>query len=268
MRISRRSVLAGVTAVAGCQALPQSPQSAASLNLDQPDENLRHIMRVLGDAAGGDVLYWFSGFIYAMTPDKKPFPLVHFNGVNAMRFMQNTDGSYSSRHHSISFMEDVETHALLEEFENPITGAINRPEPNVFNGSIYDYAAQGTKMRKGEWSSAAPFHEGMWTFGAGSAWMTIDRPFAARFGHPWGEARTYEVDLSDLYNPALTSLPCRQHSMVSNPLPKWMKMEDADGYALWQANGKKLRNTSQLPPEILERCQTYMPVLFDYDVVA
>lgn len=264
--LTRRNLLAAATLVAATPALSRPVAGLEGIDFDDPVQNLHQIMRVFGDAAGGDVLYWFHGWIYAMIPGRRPFPLVHFNGINAMRFTQRADGAYQSRHHSMSFIEDPVTQQLLDRFENPITGRTNSPRPNVFNGSEYEYAPAGTRMMRGNATSITPFHPGMWSFGAGHAWLTIDRPYSEAFGYPWAEARTYMVSLADLRNPAITSLSNTQHSTVTNPFPKWMEMPDDAGVALWQANGRKLSRVSDLPVFLQERCERYMPQLKDYDV--
>lgn len=266
LTLSRRAVLAGAPSFAALAAAGQSAAHQDPVDVTSKPKALKQLIRVLGHEGGGDVLFWFHGTIYAVMPGKRPFPMVHFNGVNAMRFTQHDDGSYSSRHHSISYMEDRETHDLLTTWTNPVTGETVSPQPNTFNGSVYNYSIKGTKMDAGEWSSATPLSPGMWTFNNDLAWITIDRPFRAAFGYPWAEARTYEVEVKDLINAKLKSVLCKQHSTVTNPFPKWMNMGANEGVALWQANGRKLANAGQLPPHILERCRTYMPVLFDYDV--
>ncbi|MEM7570411.1 MAG: DUF1838 family protein [Pseudomonadota bacterium] len=268
---SRRRFMAGAlgSAAAGLSALPArgaEQKIPHPVDVTSKEGALKQLIRVLGHEGGGDVLYWFHGSIYAVAPGQRPFPMVHFNGINAMRFTQQDDGSYFSRHHSISYMEDRERHELLRDWTNPLTGKVVTPEPNVFKGSVYDYSVKGTKMRAGTWDTAVPLDPGMWTFGKKLAWITIDRPYAARFGYPWSEARTYEVQLEDLVNPAKKSLLGKQHSTVTNPFPRWMGMKDQPGFALWQANGQKLANAGELPTHLLERCRTYMPELFDYDV--
>lgn len=264
--MKRRAVLTGGTSLALMAAAKPNAVRQHPIDVTSKASALKHLIRMLGHEGGGDVLFWFHGTIYGVLGDRRPMPLVHFNGVNAMRFTQLDDGSYQSRHHSISYMEDRHTHELLTSWTNPITGKIVTPEPNVFNGSIYNYSTKGTKMERGKWASATPLDPGMWTFSNETAWITIDRPFASFFGHPWAEARTYDAPLKDVINPKVKSLLVRQHSTVSNPFPKWMEMGNTEGLALWQANGAKLKGASQLPTHILERCRTYMPVLFDYDV--
>lgn len=264
--MKRRAVLTGGSSLALLAAGQPTSIAAHPIDVTTKAAALKHLIRMLGKEGGGDVLFWFHGTIYGVMPGRRPFPMVHFNGVNAMRFTQLEDGSYKSRHHSISYMEDRQTHALLKNWKNPITGKTVEPKPNTFKGSIYHYSTRGTKMERGDWASATPLNPGMWTFSNDLAWITIDRPFASFFGYPWSEARTYEAPLKNVVNPDVKSILCRQHSTVTNPFPKWMEMGDQEGLSLWQANGTKLANASKLPPHLLERCRIYMPELFDYDV--
>lgn len=273
MTIDRRHFLSGAAAaaLAGCSTPGSNSTNVATpklaaIDVSTAEENLRNVMRVLGYEGGGDVLYWFHGFIYAVKPEGRPFPILHFNGVNAMRFVQHDDGAYSSTHDSISFMEDIETHELLESWVNPITKETLQPKPNAFRGSVYDYTVKGSTMRRGNNSTVTRLHPGMWTFGPESAWVTIDRPYAETFQFPWSEARTYEVEMSDLNDSSNKRLLNRMHSSVTMPFSRWMNMEPAQGHTMWQANGRKLNDASGLPDHILERCKTYLPEIFDYDV--
>jgi hypothetical protein len=67
-------------------------------------------------------------------------------------------------------------------------------------------------------------------------------------------------------DPSITRLLNTQHSTVTNPYPGWMEMPETAGFALWQANGRKLDSIADLPDFLQERCAIYMPQLKEYDV--
>lgn len=268
-RIGRRGMLAGSMALGAGGALANGPpaRGASLIDVSTPERNLHYQMKLFGDAAGGNVLWWYFGTIYAMIKERgRPEPLCRIQGCKGTRFVRHSDSRYTSTHHSIAYMEDLETQELLEEWVNPLTGETRRPEANVFAGSEYEYTVNGWKMGSDiEGENRIALTPGLWRFGMETAWLNFDRAYAPRFGYPWGEFRHYSAPLADLADPATTRTPWNDHhSSVTNPFPAWMGMQQGAGFALWHVSGRKLRSLDDLPEVMVERARTHFTELFDY----
>lgn len=266
--LSRRDLLAfaGLASLgAGCAlALPPVGPAAGRLRVDlaDPAENLRQVVRVTASLDEEEVPWWFNGIIYGMVDDEAPRPLFHFEGLEIYWMAHLPDGSYELTGGTLSFFRDLETGEMLQEFRNPYTGKTNRVEAAAQGGGPgrgFNYSVDGIraswrlddippKPLRLEWHAARD-----------TVWLHNRTAYPPGTPPPREQRQTMFVPLAQFNDPEVRNLPTLFSSTVIQPWFRWMEMGDAPGHTIWHAGGTKIRSIDELPAEFRERAEAEHP---------
>ncbi len=242
------------------------------LNLDNPQERLRAIVRLRGAEEGGCWL-WFGGLVYGRPADEAIEPLFQFQSVLWMVYEAGEEGGYTFRQRESCLFSDVQPGETGGVFNNPYTG-----KPNPMIGYVspifaFRFFADGTApLGKGKTplreSRLCPDLESVaddiWT----TEWrrnefMTGTRSSEFPGAAPEGRSRksvdlaTYRSKADQVLNSDIAFAPAQLTFVADIPWIQWMFMGDAPGHMLWSGTGLKTSDATNLPDKVRRRVDEY-----------
>ena len=262
---------AGLLALgATSEALPRVagavPARAPDLTL--PANNLSALVRMTASLGERDVPWWYDGTIFGVVPGENPRPLLKFEGMELYWMRHLPGGAYELMGNTVSFFRDVNTGAMLSEFRNPYTKAVN-PVPAAVQGGGpgrgFNYSVQGIRFtRLLDQLPEEPLVLD-WTFARDMVWLHNWTRYPPGLPPPRWQQQTMFASQRDFLDDKLDSVPVVFGSTVHMPWLKWLDMGDRPGHLVWHAGGAKLNSIDELPPEYRRRVEKEYPTLLSAD---
>ena len=176
----------------------------------------------------------------------------------------NTWVRYSS---TLSFFEDLETGAFIDEFKNPFTGKVNKVSPSFIRHKEGEY-----RTTRGDYfgSMNAAFPEvyrdeaphPQWRLDGDVIRLRNESNFPPILPQPTREVVTQFARASEVFNPKIATPSTTATGWNIRPWERWMEMGDAPGHVIWHFDAVKLTNVEQLDRDYLQRARALTP-LFD-----
>ena len=122
--LPRREIInaAGMFSLASAASI--SPAWAA-IDLADPKEGYRAYVKLRGSLGDEWVFRHYWGDVYAVLPERLPVPMFKFQGLIKAKWTNNGDGTHSELLYDVSSFLDWTTGAILDVFDNPISGEKN-----------------------------------------------------------------------------------------------------------------------------------------------
>jgi len=265
--LSRRGFLfgAGVVGLAAAgRALPKvagdPPPGAPDLSL--PKNNLEAVLRVTGSLREEDVPWWYDGTIFGMVGENGPTPLLRFEGMELYWVRHLADGEYELIGNTVTFFRDVETGAMIDKFNNPYTGKMNKVQAAVQGGGPgrgFNYSVRG--IRPTPFLDVMPDRDLIldWSFARDMVWLHNQTAYPPGLPPPRAQRQSMFVPLEQFNDQRILNLPTVFASTVFMPWLKWMEMGDRPGHLIWHASGVKLGSVDDLPEEYRKRAAAEYP---------
>ena len=272
-RLTRRSFTLGTGLLAlgaSAAALPRvagrPPPGAPDLAL--PAANLRALVRMTASLEERDVPWWYDGTIFGVVPGENPRPLVKFEGMEIYWMRHLPDGEYELTGNTLTFFRDVNTGAMLSEFRNPYTRAINPGPPAVQGGGPgrgFNYSAKGIRFtRLLDQLPEEPLVLD-WAFARDQVWLHNWTRYPPGLQPPRWQQQTMFASQEHFLNDRLPAIPVVFGSTVHMPWLAWLDMGDRPGHLVWHAGGAKLDSIDELPLEYRQRADREFPALLTAD---
>jgi len=261
--INRRHFLQ-TAALAGA-ALPLATTAkslqARTLDLTQPEDCLTAMVKMRASLEAVDSPNWYFGTIYGVVPGKAPIPMVDYEGSEIDYYERQPDGSYRAYGATVSFFRDTRTRKLLDTFENPVTGKVNKVEPNSISVKAhYIYSIYGSKRSDDERPlGTTPIIQNKmkWTESGDHVWLNTRRPYPADIA--MGEDQTIQGSVQELHDPDSPKVYTTAQPTYIAPWLRWMDMQDHPGHTVWAGPARKLDSVKQYPRELLDFLEKNFP---------
>lgn len=262
-RLARRAFCLSLAAGSVATLLPSAGMAKVkrTLDLTNPADALTAMIKMRGSLEAEDVPYWYYGTIYAVLPGKTPWPMVDFEGSEIDYYERQPDGSYHAWAATASFFRDTQSGALIEYFDNPITGRRNDVQPNTVSvDAHYVYSVNGFKRTDDDrpidpsGSITDLLH---WRDIQDDVWLTTRRTYPA--GLPMAEHQLLRGSLAELHDPATKKVYTTAAPTFIAPWLSWMDMGDHPGHTVWAGPAKKLDRVEDYPRELLELMEKHFP---------
>lgn len=257
---TRREVLAGSGFLALASAAPAMAAASHWSGGWLPggaDSGWRHTIRMQGSTKAEDVVWWYTGRIYAQVGEEEPLHLFNLEGTEIYWYEEMDDGGFRVSSRTLTFYRDVKTGEMIRTFKNPYTGATNEVEANRLGGRYNArYDADGWRFvnpAAGLGERAEPWLL-EWQRADDLAWFTSSR-YIREFQQPWQETMTVFCPAKDLMDSSQSNLRTHFSSTYLAPFPGWMEMGDLPGHVVWHSSGNKLSSAQSIPPEYLKRVE-------------
>jgi hypothetical protein len=250
---------AGISATLSTRGLAAT--TTPNLNLDDPDDALTAMVKMRGSLIAEDVPHWYSGTIYSVLPGTTPVPMVDFEGSEIDYYARQPDGSYRAYGATVSFFRDTVSGKLLDEFKNPITGKLNKVQPNTISiKAHYIYAANGFKRSDDPRPLPAQGRINdhlKWEQSGPHIWLTMRRAYPA--GLPMGEHQLIRGSLAELHDPSVPKVYTTAAPTFIAPWLRWMDMGDHPGHTVWAGPARKLDRVEDYPRRLLDLMEKHFP---------
>jgi len=204
---------------------------------------------------------WYFGTIYGVLPGKAPIAMVDYEGSEIDYFERQPDGSYRGYAATVSFFRDTRTRKLLDTFENPITGKVNKVEANSISvRAHYIYSIYGGKRSDDPRPlGSTPIIQDhlKWTESGDHIWLNLRRPYPS--GVAMGEDQIISGSAHELHDPARNKVYTIGNPTYMAPWLRWMDMTGHPGHTVWAGPARKLDSVEQYPRELLDFMEKNFP---------
>ncbi len=126
--LSRRRALAGIAlggagVAAGLPAAARERELEWTLDLDDPADNCKAVLKLQADLSGAQTMGGFPGEAWAWVPDEGNYRLFNTYGVGVSRVEFRADeNAWRFYHREVLLYLDPRTNEVLESWQNPWTG--------------------------------------------------------------------------------------------------------------------------------------------------
>ena len=209
--------------------------------------------------ATDEVIVWWSGNLYGLKHQQAPKPLLGFEGYNICRAERQEDGSWRLLTRELTFYRDLATGRIVDEWENPYTGASTRVV-HVANDPV------NTTFRAGG-------HPMPWMESGGTTMLALNIPLA--YPNPLAPAEfpkessgamyvgsehfMFSAPRAEMDDPALAQVDTVVGWTRVGPWLPWMEMGEAEGRLLYVGQGNKKATIADLPADIQQRIRSDYP---------
>jgi hypothetical protein len=120
--VTRRQLLAGAGGVAGLAAgMGAGAATDMTLNLDDPEDNLKALIKLQADLSGKDAIGGFSGEVWGWVPGEGNRKLFRSYGIGASH-VERVENGWRFYHREVMYYLDPETGEIINDWLNPYTG--------------------------------------------------------------------------------------------------------------------------------------------------
>lgn len=256
----------GILGASIAGALPEmAPAGAApgTVDLSSPAANLANFIRMMASLEQVDCPWWYNGTVYAVVGETmNPQPLFRFSGMELYLITDLGDDSFELTGNTVTFFRDLEGNDWLQEFANPLTGAVNKVGAATQGGGPgrgFNLSVNGIRFSKLRDKIPDEPLRKWWNVAAGTVWMHSDTVYPPGLPPPRAQAQSMFAPLDQFNDPDVVRLPTVFSSTVTMPWLEWLEMGDRPGHLLWHAAGAKLASLDELPADYRQRAEAEYP---------
>ena len=256
----------------GLNRADDATQTSSNSDLNDPQQLLLAFMRLGASLDNRLIIWWMDGVRYGVV-DAKAKALFGMKVGMFHRFFRQANGDYELAMFELTYYTDLEGGELLEEFQNPYTGEINRVSqvrlgPEIRRQTSEGLADPGNPLVRDYRSSLGPA-----MINGDQLWIPTSVEATIKFPKPTAPEillniyTTVQGRLSDAVNSDLMSAPA---TLAFQNVLKWepfMRMGDRTGHMMSRAAGRKLHSIEELPNDYLA-CAERMHPKFIADPIA
>jgi hypothetical protein len=256
--LNRRSAMMGAGGIAAAAVMDASPVEAASgVDLDTPEGRLTTLVRLMASTKEEDSIWYYSGRIYAQIGETAPRAICGMVGAETYWPVRQADGSYLLSASTFSYVTALDG-GPLDVFQNPFTGAANKPVPNIYRN---DKSSVMTPAGMIHTPGVAPDPYVLTFSTVGDSVFLVHDVGQANMPQPHRELSTIIAPRKEFYDPRVQKIPAVSSVAFVSRWPTWMQMGDRPGHTIWYVASKKLNSPAELPEPYRKRLMAEHPLL-------
>jgi hypothetical protein len=243
---------------------PVSQVRSEFLYFDDPVAEFRAHMRIERDLVQdqGATITWYHWIVFMIPGDRRPEPLMRYEGIEYSYFRHLGDNNYRIHAHNISFPRDLKTNKFTDSVVNPVTGErVKAPVSLLLHDPGTIASPIGFRNINGDGTPQEVYRQ----FRIEDNLIKLD---SIRSAPPNWPATHIENSCQwvgvDLFaNQTITSLPvhfCGHYAFENYP---WLNMPKGKGHLSGFWDGKKLNSPHEIPKEMLVRLEREYPELLE-----
>lgn len=257
---------AGVGALGGLSASAVAASSARHTLPTDPLDVLEAKVRIYGTSGRKRVTWKTRITVYAVQPEGVT-PLIGLRGSESGWWTRPDESTWVRYSSTLSFFQDLQTGRFIDEFENPLTGKINRVGVSFIRhkeGEFHTTTGDYYGSMRAAFPDAYPEKplRPDWDLDAGIVRIRGRSNFPPILRQPTREAATLMVPAAELFDAAVETPIATVSGWNIRPWEPWLEMGDSPGHVIWHFDGVKLTDADDLDADYLERARAHTP-LFD-----
>jgi len=281
--LSRRQALGTAGALVGAGltgglAVAATPDGGDPLRFDftKPEDNLKAWVKLVAALDGRETCGYYKGDVVAVTgPDQKNLPLFGYEGFGMSRVTRLPDGRYENLHREISYYTDLRTGAILESWQNPLTGETvkvyptnNDPVNSHYATTFKQTFGEAGKQETVEFPFILPWEvQGdrvIVTFNVHTRWpspFTRDQWPREYIGEWYKTSELFQIHarMSELADPSTAKAYSTSAWFKEAPFIPWMLMDNAPGRLIYNTRIFSLAGPHELPGKIQDYTAKHYP---------
>ncbi len=241
-------------------ALLSVQTSARSLDPNSPADNIEAWVKMHADTSGKVVYRLGSLTAYGQPQDVLSQPMFTMVSITKLAYRKLENGDYQSQYWACGLYAKPHTREFIDEYLNPYTNETIKLKPYCSNISGSTFSAKNgmTSRANFEMDSTVFDRPYILEWDITGDTVSINRPASTR----WTEKSSgitkvetsidsFTAKLSDLSDPAKTSVDAVNQYVLSTEWMSMLKMGDRPGKMLWFSNSTKHFNQADLPSEVV-----------------
>ena len=235
-----------------------------------PIDQLRDLLRVMGDLSGQKVFSAAQGEILAALPGRTPQFMARWGAVRVSILTPQASGEVEHRYWSALFPLD-ERDQPFETYKNPLNGAVGKPSYRYGGPSRALFTPRGVRYAgpDGQIKPENPLSNGFldpfvlpWAAVGDVGWVDYQTPFTL-MGGVYNDHSKYRFSMAEFADRKRTSIASEYHYYGESPFYPWMQMGKSSGNLRWQAQGFKTSSIAALPAALRTLCERFHPGLLE-----
>ena len=271
--LSRRMALGGLAATAAAQLYgPKGASAHELLDLNNPRDFLTALAKMRGSTDERITMGWVRGTRYALVDDYAT-PMWNILAGTFFHFRPVDADNYEIRSIEVAYFTDLETDKLLETWTNPITNAVVDIPQTRMGPTIIQMSAEKLTIPNpaGEASGMKINHRFRPAVVVGDD-VFITEEIRVDSGVPkteggfrfvYNENSTYQASLSELSEPANTSVSSLVQFNGAVSFRPWMGFGDVKGHTISRGSGRHISSVDGFDPYYVELTRQYHPDVLD-----
>lgn len=258
------------TTLTACGRTGTSTPPPLDLDFSDPKDNLYGLMKLMGDISGARTYYFQPGRVFAHQDGKLPKLLLNYAGATIRETRKINDTEYVTQYSGWQLFYDPATEKVADQWQNPLTGQTHTVKHFAFPNRKQVFTENGFQRPDGFTGEFNRFDTPFilpWEILEDRVWAPYEQfsRFTNREGHKRYEnaIHTYEGQIADLRNPALTSAPSTIASQSQSPYYPWMGFDGFDGHLISTSLGKKSHSFDLYPAGFQADLKARYPEAFD-----
>lgn len=255
----------GAVLATGCAARPLTVEATAKpssanfddLNFDDVGSRVRSFVKASARLNEGRTVWSTRAEIYAVLPTGEVLPMVRVKGCEQQWVRPLSSTEFVSFDNLVTYYCDFDTDEVINEFRNPLTGALNAVKPYVSRmkegreisprGVIYRVMREAFP----EFYADSNFDVLVRKVGESVSFQGEYKWPAEFIRPPAGSKLTTFASATELANPNLNSVSANFAGYVLMPYYPWMEMAGQPGHLLWNVQGYKIDSVNELDEDYL-----------------
>ncbi len=264
------SLLASALVPGAAESRPRS--SRLAIDLGQPLDSLRAVVKLRGDLSGAQVLQYYSGTLSLLVPGRPPARVASYQGIIRSHWTPMPEGGFRYRTFDLGYFGDLASGQAVAILENPLTHESLTPQ-DIRDGPIEAlYTANGI-YRDGATPDTSRRLEIPWQQAGDELWYNSFFPF--QFQNPLpatefpeltsfpdvvqGSWFTYQGRRSDLENGRTARAAMQTILTVVSTAHPWLRMGRIPALQLVQTVARKLGSIDQAPAHVRDYIASTVP---------
>ena len=228
-------------------------QPAHALDLTTSEGQFEAYLKMRGDASGKDVVMDWTVTMFAVLPGEKPRPIMRTDGYNIGRMEKQPDGSFHWISREVSYYKDLKSGEILSQWTNPFTNEVV-DVLHVANDPVNGkFGAPATTKHQFPWLQHGDIMSMLVSVPLAYPNALQPAEFPKQSSGPMylaSEHFSFFMNVKDLHNPALTTIPAHYTWFRTGPFLPWMNMGGKEGYLIYAGTGSKLAKWDDLAADV------------------
>lgn len=245
-----------------------------SIDLNDPAARVRARTKIIGSIQSEIVYKLFRLHIYGYLNEGNLIPFFTLNNLSISEWSPLPNGNFKSKTVECGVYCKFDTDEPLEDWKNPVTGALLKPWQFVGGPFSVEIGPDGIVTEGAELQPTTLRMEALGEMlfvptAASSAWPNPMKPeiWPTQSSGPvsyWESHATFAAKIADVVDPGQASVKTFAQFQNMASWHPWLGMGNRPGRTYGKAHGTKFKAVNEMPAAVVKGFEQKTPDIFDY----